>query len=130
MKSRIDYRAIPEFERDLKKLSKRFPTIEEDLALAQKAVIELHHIMGIDNSSEVRIAGLGSGSIEIMKITKFACRSLPGRGAKSGIRVIYAIQKMTEDLFLAEFLEIYFKGDKENEDRERIGRYLKERGQG
>ena len=54
------------------------------------------------------------------KIRKFACRSLKGRGVKSGIRVIYSWCKSSSKVV---FIEIYFKGDKENEDKERINRY-------
>jgi len=39
------------------------------------------------------------------------------KGAQSGIRVIYAHH---EDEDWIEFLEIYYKGDRESEDRERI----------
>ena len=44
-----------------------------------------------------------------------------GKGAQTGIRVIYAYFEENDRI---EFIEIYYKGDKENEDRERIlGRY-------
>jgi len=48
---------------------------------------------------------------------KFACRALKGKGAHSGIRVIYA---GFEEKNRIELIEIFYKGDKENEDRERI----------
>jgi hypothetical protein len=47
---------------------------------------------------------------------------LKGKGVASGIRVIYAYHEK-EDII--EFVEIYYKGDKANEDRERILRYYK-----
>jgi hypothetical protein len=46
-----------------------------------------------------------------------ACRSLPGRGSNTGLRVVYAHFEEEERIV---FVEIYFKGEKENEDRERI----------
>jgi hypothetical protein len=52
---------------------------------------------------------------------KFACKSLKGKGAKSGIRIIYAYFEQEDTI---EFIEIYFKGDKENEDKERIKKYF------
>jgi hypothetical protein len=60
--------------------------------------------------------------IKVYKIKKFACKSIKNRGAMSGIRVIYALR---EKDFIVDFIEIYFKGDKENEDKERIKLYLK-----
>lgn len=67
----------------------------------------------------MEIAGLGIQGARILKARKFACRSLKGKGAQSGIRVIYAYFKQADRI---EFIEIYYKGDKENEDRERIFR--------
>jgi len=39
------------------------------------------------------------------------------KGVHSGIRVIYAYHEAEDKI---ELIEIYFKGDKENEERERI----------
>jgi mRNA-degrading endonuclease RelE of RelBE toxin-antitoxin system len=118
--SEIDY--LPEFKKDLKKLSKRFRTIEEDLKTFIATQLNLYHKQGIDNKGVVVISGLGITTQVIYKARKFACRSLKGRGADSGIRVVYAYLKDEDKL---EFIEIYFKGDKENEDRDRILRNYK-----
>ena len=40
---------LPEFERDLKSLVKRFRALEEDLATLLKAQIVLFHKLGVDN---------------------------------------------------------------------------------
>ena len=49
---------------------------------------------------------------------KFQVKSaLKGKGAQSGIRIIYAYYE-AEDWI--EFIEIYYKGDKESEGRERV----------
>ena len=45
------------------------------------------------------------------------CRSLKGCGVHSGIRVIYAYFEEEDRI---ELVKIYYKGDKEVEDRERI----------
>lgn len=46
---------------------------------------------------------------------------LKGRGVQSGIRIVYAYHALT---YTVDFIEIYFKGESENEDRERIREYL------
>jgi hypothetical protein len=56
---------------------------------------------------------------EIYKVVKFACKSLKGRGVKSGLRVIYAY---FPDQDKVEFIESYFKAEQENGDRTRIKR--------
>jgi hypothetical protein len=110
-------RRLPEFERDMKKLVKRFRTLEEDLATLMMAQITLYHKREIDNKGAFRIPGMPFSVPEIYKVKKFACRALKGRGANSGLRLIYGYFREEDRI---ELIEIYFKGDKENEDRERI----------
>ena len=113
--SEIDY--LSEFEKDFKRLSKKFRTLEEDFKTFINTQLNLFHKKGIDNKGVVPISGIGIPNPKIYKARKFACRSLKGRGVDSGIRVIYAYWEEEDKL---EFIEIYFKGDKENEDRDRI----------
>jgi len=122
--NRIIYGETPEFQKDFKRLLKKFKSLDSDLELAKSAAIELYHIQQINNLSVFPIQGFCSDAIQICKIKKFACKSLKGRGSKSGIRVIYAFY--CQDCRI-EFIEMYFKGEKENEDRERINEYLKNR---
>jgi hypothetical protein len=112
---------LPDFERDMKRLLKRFRSLEDDLDNFIKTELKLFHKLGIDNKGVVQIAGLGIQAPRIYKARKFACRSLKGKGAQTGIRVIYAYFEENDRI---ELIEIYYKGDKQNEDRERIlGRY-------
>jgi hypothetical protein len=113
---------LPEFSRDLKKLLKKFKTLEEDLDNFINAQIKLFHELNTDNGSIFEIPGFDTDDPKIYKAKKFACKALKGKGAKSGIRVIYAYYVKSQSV---EFIEIYYKGDKENEDRERIKEYLK-----
>ena len=115
-------RRLPEFEKDLKKLLKRFKTLEEDLENFVNAQLNLYHELRIDNGGIVKIQGFPQREgVEVFKARKFACRSLKGKGVQSGIRIIYAF-RVKEDF--VHLIEIYYKGDQENEDRGRITRYL------
>jgi len=118
----IKYRSIPEFEKDLKRLLKKFRTLEEDLEVAKKNAIELCHLHKINNEAVFPIQNFCSEELKICKLKKFACKSLKGRGVKSGIRITYAFCVETKAI---DFIEIYFKGEKEMEDKERIKEYLK-----
>lgn len=114
---------VPEFEKDLKKLVKRFSSLEEDLQTFIKVAMNLFHKQKIDSNAIFHISDLGIKSTKIFKAKKFACKALKGKGVQSGIRVIYAYH---EEEDWVEFIEIYFKADKEGEDRERIhARYVK-----
>ena len=113
---------LPEFEKDFKKLLKRFRTLEDDLNNFIRTELNLYHKLGIDNKGIIQIPGVPFNDPKIFKAKKIACRSLKGRGVQSGIRVIYSYFEKTDKI---EMIEIYYKGDKENEDRERILRHYK-----
>jgi mRNA-degrading endonuclease RelE of RelBE toxin-antitoxin system len=117
----IEYQELPEFSKEFKKLKKKFKTLSEDFEIARKAAIELYHLKSINNQSAFEIPGL-NGALPIFKLKKFACRFLKGRGVKSGIRIIYS---WNQPKFKIVFLEIYYKGDKANEDKARIRAYIR-----
>ena len=60
--------------------------------------------------------------IKIVKVRKMACRSLPGRGSHTGLRLIYASYGQT-----IVFLELYFKSDQEREAHDRILDFINQR---
>jgi len=83
----------------------------------------LYHKLKIDNKGIFRIDGLGFKKLKIYKAKKFACRSLRGKGVQSGIRIIYLYNEESDQV---ELIEIYYKGDKNIEDRIRIFKYYRE----
>jgi len=107
-----------EFSKDLKKLVKRFPTLEADLASFVNAQLIAYHKFQVDNNGIERLQRLGFEDPPIFKATKFACRALKGRGVRPGIRITYAyIQKIDT----IQLIQIYYKEkDDTKEDRERI----------
>jgi mRNA-degrading endonuclease RelE of RelBE toxin-antitoxin system len=113
---------VPEFEKDLKRLVKKFSSLEEDLQTFIKVAMNAYHKQKIDSRAIFPISDLGVHSPKIYKAKKFACKALKGKGTQSGIRVIYAYHE-EEDWI--EFIEIYYMGDKENEDRVRIEGYYR-----
>lgn len=117
----ITYKNTSGFDKDLKRLLKKFRTLEDDIEVVKKNTIELFHILNIDNNSVEPIPNFCSEEIKICKIKKFACKALKGRGVQSGIRVTYAYHALTNTVNL---IEIYFKGESENEDKKRIKEYL------
>ena len=115
---------LPEFEKDVKMLRKRFRTLDEDIDNFIKFALVPFHTEGIDYGGIVVISNLGIEEPKIYKVRKFACRALKGKGNQTGIRIIYAYFKDEDRI---EFVEIYFKGDKRTEERKRIkSKYMKE----
>ena len=115
---------LPEFDRDTRRLLKRFKTIEDDLEIFIEKQLILYHKLKIDNKGIFQITGLPVENPKVYKAKKFACKSLKGKGVQSGIRVIYAYEEEKDKIVL---IEIYFKGDKANEDIKRILEYLRYR---
>ena len=120
----INYNTIPEFEKDFKKLSKRFKTLERDFELMKKNLLEVHYLKGIPVPPKalVDIEGFCNDCYKSQKVRKFACASLKGKGGNSGIRVILVYEKDEQKIT---FIEIYFKGDSENEDGERLKKFVR-----
>ncbi|UZE92945.1 MAG: hypothetical protein IB617_02190 [Candidatus Nealsonbacteria bacterium] len=112
---------VDEFNKDVKKLEKKFRTIRADLENFKKIlIINPEKLVGAIpvHYQEVKI----NPKVKVYKAKKFRCRYLKGRGCFSGIRVIYgfwwAVQKIT-------LLEIYYKKKRKKDcDLERLKYYF------
>jgi hypothetical protein len=111
---------IPEFEKDSKELSRKFVTLGFDLKVFIEIGLKLYHELNIDNEGIKPLDDLKVNKAKIYEAGKFACRAIKGKGAKSGIKVIYAHFEQEKRI---ELIEIYYKEDKENEDKNRILKY-------
>ncbi len=113
----MNFKGAAEFQKDFKKLSKKFKSMDKDLINFKKVLSEAP--LGIGKHFNVITK---AGPVYIIK-ARFFCESLK----KKDLRIIYAYieNHQISEMVGIEFLEIYFKGNKENEDRERIKEYLK-----
>src|SRR5580698_2164833 len=111
----MTFEQLPEYEKELKTLLKKYRTFAEDLEVVKKVLT-----ISPDERPpfSFRIDGLSLNTC-VIKVKKIACRSLKGRGVNSGFRLIYALFKAENRIV---FIELYHKNEKENEDRERIKR--------
>lgn len=113
----MNFRCTKEFQKDFKKLSKKFRTLDNDLMEFKKILYTSP--LGIGKHFNVLTK---SDHIYIVK-ARFFCQSLK----KKDLRIIYAyIENHTAiEMIGIEFIELYFKGNKGNEDKERIKEYLR-----
>ncbi|HAG15895.1 MAG TPA: hypothetical protein DCG69_05140 [Bacteroidales bacterium] len=107
------FEELDEFKKDLKKLSKKFKTLPDDISTVKK-VLDVRPDERPPFS--FRIDGLGLETC-IIKIKKIASKSFKGKGVNSGFRLIYAHFEDEGKIIL---IEIYHKSIKEIEDRDRI----------
>jgi hypothetical protein len=112
----MNFSTLSEFDHELKKLRKKYHSLEDDLAVLKKVL----KIYPRGASGVHRIEGLGIEA-EVHKVKHFRCRSLKNKGARSGLRIIY-VYFPEKDLIT--FIEIYYK-DKDDRDcdRKRILRH-------
>ncbi len=108
----MNFDSIGEFKKELKILSKKYRSLPDDLEEFKKIIA----IMPLGTSKHFNVLH-SVGSMKVVKARLF-CRYLKG----TSLRIIYSFDG-TKIEFV--FIELYFKGDKENEDRERIKNYLK-----
>lgn len=104
--------SLVEFEKEFKRLSKKYLSLPDDIEEFKKVVA----VMPLGTSKHFNVLH-SVGNIKVIKARLF-CRYLKG----TSLRIIYSFDG-TKIEFV--FIELYFKGDKENEDRERIKAYLK-----
>ena len=114
----MTFEELEEYGKDVKKLLKKYRTLEDDIAIVKKVLTAEPKERP---PFSFRIEGLGLQTC-VIKVKKIASRSMKGRGVNTGFRLIYAHFEEENRIVL---VELYFKGDKENEDKERIMRYFK-----
>lgn len=109
----MNYKELPAFAREFKKLSGKYRSLEKDFALFKKILDEVP--LGTGKHFNVLTI---AGDVKIVKARLF-CQTLRG----ASLRVIYSYNGAVIEFI--EFIELYFKGDKEAEDGSRIREYLK-----
>lgn len=109
----MTFEELDEFKKDLKKLLKKYRSLNDDLEVVKK-VLKVEPEQRPPFS--FRIDNLGIKTC-VIKMKKIACRSLKGRGINSGLRLIYAYFDTEQKII---FVELYHKNEKEKEDRKRI----------
>jgi len=110
---------LKEFQNEVKKLVKKYASLYDDIEILKQVLeVEQNGIPG----KIFEIPGLKLTNSKAYKVKKFRCKSLGKSKSDSGIRVVYGFKSLApETIYL---IEIYYKGDRENEDRERIKKYL------
>lgn len=109
----MEYAELPEFSHELKRLNKKYLSLSDDVEELKRTIGKLP----IRNGGKHWNCLHRNEKVCLYKI-RLACRYL--RADK--MRVIYAQHPEPAKVV---FIELYYKGEKENEDGERIKQYLK-----
>jgi mRNA-degrading endonuclease RelE of RelBE toxin-antitoxin system len=108
---------LPEYQADLKSLMKKYRSLDQDMAILKKVI---RVTPDARPPFSFRISDLGLKDC-VIKVKKIACRSLPGRGVQSGLRLVYAWFETEQRVVM---VQLYHKSDQELEDRARILRHF------
>ena len=109
---------LPEYDKDLKRLLKKYRSLVTDLEDV-KTILKARPNEVPPFSFKINNLGIENC---IIKVKKIACDSLKGKGVNTGLRLIYAYFPDEQKII---FVELYHKNDKENEDRKRIMDHFK-----
>jgi hypothetical protein len=109
---KMNFNKLPEFQKELKRFGKKYKSLPDDL----QEFCSVVSIIPFGNSKHFKVV-VQNEIFCIIKARLF-CRYLKG----DSLRIIYSYFEQKQRI---EFIELYFKGDKENENRERIKEYLK-----
>jgi mRNA-degrading endonuclease RelE of RelBE toxin-antitoxin system len=104
---------LEEYKKDLKKLSKKYRTLPEDIDIVKKVLFVSPKER---QPFSFRIDNLGIETC-VIKVKKIACKSFKGKGVNSGFRLIYAHFENENRIVL---IELFHKSKKEIEDKDRI----------
>ncbi|MDR2646100.1 MAG: hypothetical protein LBC04_02935 [Holosporaceae bacterium] len=118
----MKYLTDSRFEKELRTLAKKFRSLPEDFEILKRFSIEFFHAADAKGSNSIfKIEGCCNDRFESYIIKKVACKSLKGKGCKSGIRITYVLDKHLNTVI---FMEMYFKADKKIEDKERLKEFI------
>ncbi|KKP88985.1 MAG: hypothetical protein UR93_C0005G0041 [Berkelbacteria bacterium GW2011_GWA2_35_9] len=107
----MNFNELTEFSKEFKRFSKKYKSLSKDLEEFKHVV----DVVPLGNSKHFNIITKNEQCV-IVKARLFCCY-LKG----SSLRIIYAFHYQDCKI---EFIELYFKGEKENENYERIKDYF------
>mgnify|MGYP001585100182 CR=1 len=109
----MEYDELPEFSRELKRLRKKYLSLNDDIDELKRTLAKLT----MKNGGKHWNCLHRDENVHIYKI-RLACRYLRA----TTMRVVYAQHVEPARIVL---IELYYKGDSENEDRERWQSYAR-----
>jgi hypothetical protein len=114
----MNFSYLPDFNKEFMKLLKKYLTLEQDLNTFKQ------FLSTYPKGFPPKIFSISDLGIKtkVFKVKQFRCKYLKGSGSNSGIRIIYAYLEEEKKI---EFIEIYFKGNQSNHNKERILKYYK-----
>jgi hypothetical protein len=109
---KTSFNELPEFSREFKRFFKKYKSLSNDLEEFKRVI----DVVPLGNSKHFNVITKNEQYASVK--ARLFCRYLKG----SSLRIIYAFHHQSCKV---DFIELYFKGEKANEDCERIKEYIK-----
>ena len=122
----MNFEQVPEFQKDLKRLSKKWHSLPEDIKAAERDILPLYIEQEGVSITKLREAFFGGYKAAILKITDTSevvkmRLDVADLGRSDKARVIFVAVKSENTIT---FIELYAKNEKPREDASRIKKYL------
>ena len=122
------FKQAPEFEKELKALGKRWPSLPKDLKIAEQFIETLYVDQDFVNRAAYRKNYFNNKRATILSYSekcetvkmRLDCASL---GKKDSVHLVFVFIYSAEQIL---FIELFSKTDKEREDTVRMRKYLPE----
>ena len=110
----MDFTTVPKFDKEFKKLFRRYKTLDSDFKIFKKLISDPDRIKLFSQRSTNHHSILHANKERTVFVFKsrLQCRALK----TSSLRIVYTYQTEKNKVT---FLEIFFKGKKENENSQR-----------
>ena len=105
------FEELPDFQKEFKKLGKKFKTLPDDFSRFKGKLEDSPPQFGRAVGRHAEVIRQSEGLLIVKG--RMRCQYL----RESSLRVIYGF---IEQSLLAQFIEIYFKGDKETHNKQRV----------
>lgn len=119
MKTDYTIKTYPKFDKELKKLTKKCPTLKQDFERLKKVLLldlkRGDHRLTQDRYHQIPRLGQ-KVNFPVFKIKKFRCKSIP-EGNRSPFRFIFILSRKHRVIY---FTECYYKSKNEIENKKRI----------
>lgn len=123
----MNFEQVPEFQKDLKRLTKKWRSLPEDISAVQRDIIPLYIEQdgidigairkGVFNGKRATILKIVNEEIEVVKMRL----DVQAIGKSDKVRIVF-IAVRTQNTIT--FIELYAKNEKSREDQARIAKYL------
>lgn len=122
----MNFEHTSEFQKELKRFSKKWPRLGDDLAIAQTVIATLYHGSNELNSEHIREMFFASKKGAVLQSVSETAEVVKMRVDSQDLnrdmlRIVYI--RVADTIY---FVEIFAKNDKPREDKSRIKYYLKE----